>query len=255
MGRKPLDESIKQDAKIDAQVNLDAIIELCNEIDGQAGKSLVMDYADDEPRRAARNLLDGLHKGAFGKTTDLQDVQVCVAMQSLAEQEEKDFANDAVKQAVKSKTSKFRQLAEAARNSIKVLPVLLLLCGSAYANDTAINTIILEAANQPLEGQIAVAEVIRNRMKYRRQTAEEVCLAPKQFSAWNSRAYAVKRLSKATGAEYQRASKAWHESETTNLTNGSDIYFNPKLCKPTWNFALLTFMGQYGSHRFYKEAK
>lgn len=47
-------------------------------------------------------------------------------------------------------------------------------------------TLIGEARGEPIEGQVAVASVIRNRL----HTADyknfrEVCLAPKQFSCWN----------------------------------------------------------------------
>ncbi len=42
-----------------------------------------------------------------------------------------------------------------------------------------------EARGEPVEGKIAVANVVRNRMKARNQTAKEVCLAAKQFSCWN----------------------------------------------------------------------
>lgn len=49
-------------------------------------------------------------------------------------------------------------------------------------------TIIGEARGEPIEGQVAVASVIRNRMqsdirKYK--TIKDVCLEPHQFSCWN----------------------------------------------------------------------
>lgn len=49
-------------------------------------------------------------------------------------------------------------------------------------------TIIGEARGEPIEGQVAVAWVIRNRLlarpdKYK--SYREVCLEPKQFSCWN----------------------------------------------------------------------
>jgi len=44
-----------------------------------------------------------------------------------------------------------------------------------------------EARNQPIEGRIAVASVIRNRIALGRwgNTATAVCRAPYQFSCWN----------------------------------------------------------------------
>ena len=47
-------------------------------------------------------------------------------------------------------------------------------------------TLWAEARSEPVEGQIAVANVIRNRVKAGRwgRSYEAVCLAPKQFSCW-----------------------------------------------------------------------
>lgn len=45
-----------------------------------------------------------------------------------------------------------------------------------------------ESRNQPVEGQIAVANVVRNRLKRAINTAprwRDVCLAPEQFSCFN----------------------------------------------------------------------
>ncbi len=49
-------------------------------------------------------------------------------------------------------------------------------------------TIWAEARNQPVEGRIAVAAVIRNRVRAHHwgATYEAVCLAPKQFSCWQA---------------------------------------------------------------------
>ncbi len=55
-------------------------------------------------------------------------------------------------------------------------------------NEQAVVALTLygEARNEPIEGIVAVACVIRNRMRthYRGQTYREVCLAPWQFSCW-----------------------------------------------------------------------
>lgn len=132
----------------------------------------------------------------------------------------------------------------------------VLFCGEVQANETAIQTIMGEASGESLQGQIAVAEVIRNRAEFRNQTIEQVCLAPRQFSFWNDKAKAYAWLRKyGTGRAYQRASRAWYESEETQLTRGADLYYNPKTCKPRWNFALTLPRGQFGSHVFLKEIK
>jgi len=47
-------------------------------------------------------------------------------------------------------------------------------------------TIYGEARGEPIEGQIAVASVIRNRAAAWHRTYREICLAPEQFSCWNT---------------------------------------------------------------------
>ena len=131
---------------------------------------------------------------------------------------------------------------------------ILLACGKAEANEIAIYTIMGEAAGEPLEAQVAVAEVIRNRAKLRNQSVEAVCLAPRQFSFWNNRKKAEAWLEKyGTGEAYQRASRAWCESEESDLTMGADLYFNPMLCKPRWNMDMVLPRRQFGKHVFMKE--
>ena len=46
-------------------------------------------------------------------------------------------------------------------------------------------TIYGEARGELIEGQVAVAAVIRNRVNTRKQTYKDICLEPKQFSCWN----------------------------------------------------------------------
>jgi spore germination cell wall hydrolase CwlJ-like protein len=48
-------------------------------------------------------------------------------------------------------------------------------------------TLLAEARGEGVQGMEAVAMVVRQRMTNRSQTAKQVCLAPKQFSAWNGR--------------------------------------------------------------------
>lgn len=57
-----------------------------------------------------------------------------------------------------------------------------------YANEDArymTATVYGEARGEPLEGQVAVACVIRNRAVARNLTPREVVLQPLQFSCWN----------------------------------------------------------------------
>lgn len=47
-------------------------------------------------------------------------------------------------------------------------------------------TIYGEARGEAIEGQIAVGNVIRNRVVFGKKTYRDVCLSPKQFSCWNT---------------------------------------------------------------------
>lgn len=46
-------------------------------------------------------------------------------------------------------------------------------------------TVYGEARGEPIEGQIAVANVIKNRAYASQKTYKDICLAPRQFSCWN----------------------------------------------------------------------
>ena len=48
-------------------------------------------------------------------------------------------------------------------------------------------TLLAEARGEGVQGMEAVAMVVKQRMVNRSQIAKQVCLAPKQFSAWNGR--------------------------------------------------------------------
>jgi len=46
-------------------------------------------------------------------------------------------------------------------------------------------TVIGEGRGEPVEGQIAIANVIMNRSRIQKKSIKEICLAPAQFSCWN----------------------------------------------------------------------
>lgn len=112
----------------------------------------------------------------------------------------------------------------------------------------------MEARGESFEGQVAVCEVMRNRMK-RGKSAVEVILAPYQFSGWNTKdPNRLKALAlDDQDPHFQRAMRAWKFSETTNLTHGATLYFNPKAVDaPSWakpQHRLATV----GNHEFYGE--
>lgn len=51
--------------------------------------------------------------------------------------------------------------------------------------ETLALTIIGESRGEVIEGQVAVANVIRNRSLFRNKPIKEICLQPEQFSCWN----------------------------------------------------------------------
>lgn len=131
-----------------------------------------------------------------------------------------------------------------------LIAAMLLIANSVMASDIPVMTIAYEARGEGLAGQIAVAEVIRNRVRERGQTAERVCLAKYQFSCWNA---AIKpKLRAITAQEYQIAAKAWQASEASNLTRGATLYCNLAIVRPKWaNRA--TRLVKLGRHTFFRE--
>ena len=51
--------------------------------------------------------------------------------------------------------------------------------------ETLTLTLIGEARGEPIEGQVAVGCVIRNRSEQWKRSIKEICLQPRQFSCWN----------------------------------------------------------------------
>lgn len=101
----------------------------------------------------------------------------------------------------------------------------------------AVLTIIGEAAGEPLIGKIAVAEVIRNRMKKRYASDGTVIgtvLRAKQFSMWDDQARLLAARADDDQQYVQEALRAWHESETSNVTHGAVLYHTTALTPPYW---------------------
>lgn len=147
------------------------------------------------------------------------------------------------------------------RNSVFLAVIALVLhfyCfqGVLYANDDlAIKTIILEAQGESLDGQIAVGEVIRNRVKSMRypNTIESVVTQPFQFSCWNNKDLADRYLSGISGEVWQKASRAWYESEFSDLTKGS-LHYHAKYISPYWVKGKKP-VKEIGLHLFYNNIK
>ena len=113
-------------------------------------------------------------------------------------------------------------------------------------------TIYLEAANQSLEGKLAVAQVIAERLhddRWPGSTPDEIILQRKQFSCWNNR--------KPEDVEIRVNDPIFLECfEIAIMLDAGDIkglgynhYYNPNICKPSW-FNRVTEYVDIGDHRF-----
>lgn len=118
----------------------------------------------------------------------------------------------------------------------------------------------MEARGESYEGKLAVAEVIRNRVKAHKwgKTATEVCLSPYQFSGWNTkdsnRIQAL--LLDDTDPKYQECLKAWTavNAQPSETVKGATLYYNPKVIPvpPAWAKPE-NHVATVGNHKFYRE--
>lgn len=126
------------------------------------------------------------------------------------------------------------------------------------------STVLGEAAGEPYEGKLAVADVIMNRVRDERwpDRPEEVCLQRLQFSCWN---VGSPTLPKMFNPKQFVAEEVWndclraameaswlpHQSDT--LVRGANHYLNPRaLVKlPKWA-SEDKIVAQIGRHVFYR---
>jgi spore germination cell wall hydrolase CwlJ-like protein len=128
-------------------------------------------------------------------------------------------------------------------------------------------TVWAEARAEPIEGQVAVAAVIRNRLLRPRRFAatwEGVCLAPWQFSCWipeggdaNYRALMARCAAAQAGTQPWPAQAIW---VAQGIISGvlearvarADHYYATWMPKPpTWARGLAS-SAEIGAHRFYR---
>jgi hypothetical protein len=129
------------------------------------------------------------------------------------------------------------------------------------SRDLAIRTLLGEAGNEPPEGQLAVANVMKNRTlsgawgdPYSGHGLADVIKAPKQFSLWNegNAAGAFARSVSTSDPRYQRAGQiidAVFDNKVGDNTSGATHYYNPSAANPDWG-ANGTNVRQIGAHRF-----
>lgn len=106
----------------------------------------------------------------------------------------------------------------------------------------AILTIIGEAATEPYNGKVGVAEAIRNRTSEHyssKGSVADTVLRPVQFDCWDT--YAPNRIGMAladdTDANVQECVAAWEQAKAgSNLANGAVLYYAPLVVHkpPSW---------------------
>ena len=125
----------------------------------------------------------------------------------------------------------------------------------------AILTICQEAAGEPDDGKLAVAEVIRDRTLLRYQsdgTVAGTVLRPYQFSGWNTRdpnRLTNARLSIASPV-FAACARAWARActEKTALARGAVLYHAASIEPPFWARAPeIQLVTTIGAHLFYTD--
>lgn len=138
---------------------------------------------------------------------------------------------------------------------------------SLEARDVVALTIYGEARGEPIEGKIAVASVIANRVKDGRfgKTFERVCLKPYQFSCWNASdpnhkvlmqmAAAIGRgepIDDPTYRECEWIADGLLKERFASRVGNSTHYFAKRMLKPPKWASAAEFVGVVGGHNFYE---
>jgi spore germination cell wall hydrolase CwlJ-like protein len=117
--------------------------------------------------------------------------------------------------------------------------------------------IFAEARGEPWEGQVAVGNVVRNRMARRYAsdgTVHDTVLRPLQFSWTNSSDKQRVRVFQCDDEDprYLRAMAAWRASAKKRLVDGAVLYHSTAV-NPGWaKAATVKLVRQIGAHVFYE---
>ena len=112
-------------------------------------------------------------------------------------------------------------------------------------------TLLAEARGEGTEGMEAVAMVIKQRMANRKQTASQVCLAPKQFSCWNGKSSDDLRHLWQSPAAPDAIEVVRNFGKLDSAAIGhADHYCTVKI-KPYWSKGK-TPVAVIGNHKFFK---
>ena len=101
--------------------------------------------------------------------------------------------------------------------------------------------VMAEAGGEPLEGQMAVAQTIRDRCIDRQQTAEQVCTAPNQYATTSIPA--TERVKDAVMFIFDFGHSVFDEP--------TFYFYQCEMIDQPSYLAQKTFRGQIGPHRFF----
>lgn len=125
----------------------------------------------------------------------------------------------------------------------------------------AVATILQEAEGEPYEGKVAVARVIRERMRlryYSDGTVAGTILKPFQFSGWNTDGNRARSCNAdLESPSVQSAIRAWEESGRTPDQRFEGVtHYHADYVTPKWrNDKYLKRAFRIGRHIFYKQVK
>jgi len=114
-------------------------------------------------------------------------------------------------------------------------------------------TILGEARGEGFEGMAGVASVIQTRTIERKQTATQVCLAPKQFSFWNGGVSEAKKqelLKNPQANNAIRLAKLVADKRMPDVVNGANHYHTFQV-SPKWSKGEAT-VATIRNHKFYR---
>jgi spore germination cell wall hydrolase CwlJ-like protein len=133
--------------------------------------------------------------------------------------------------------------------------------GRAISDDLwGILCVFAEARGEPYDGQIAVANVIRNRTKRRffsNGTIVSTVCAPHQFSWMNTGDAQRTRCLAASWDDpgFRLAAKAWFESEHRSEV-GAATHYHADYVQPYWaRVAGMRYVKRIGRHLFYEDVE
>jgi len=126
------------------------------------------------------------------------------------------------------------------------------------------STVLGEAAGEPYEGKLAVADVILNRVRDARwpDSPEDVCLQHLQFSCWNVGSPTLPKMfnpkqfvTEGVWSDCLRAAMeaTWQPQQSDTLVHGANHYLNPRALSklPKWA-SDDKIVAQIGRHVFYR---